>query len=80
MSAMVVSSVSPLRCEHMTPHEFFLHNFTASMDSEIEPEPCGKVGGEVSPCCLGSLGSSLNMDKGRLFGRGGLRESDRVQV
>merc|ERR1719487_1601921 len=37
MSAMVVSSVSPERCEHMTPQPFCLHSLTASIDSEIVP-------------------------------------------
>merc|ERR550537_1992610 len=37
MSAIVVSSVSPERCEHMMPQPFCLHNFTASMDSERLP-------------------------------------------
>merc|ERR1712051_1080029 len=37
MSAMVVSSVSPERWEHMIPQPFCLHIFTAAMDSERVP-------------------------------------------
>mmetsp|Transcript_6279 Transcript_6279/g.10597 ORF Transcript_6279/g.10597 Transcript_6279/m.10597 type:complete len:220 (+) Transcript_6279:14-673(+) len=36
-SAMKVSSVSPLRCDVITPQPAFLAIFTASMDSETEP-------------------------------------------
>mmetsp|Transcript_67752 Transcript_67752/g.107348 ORF Transcript_67752/g.107348 Transcript_67752/m.107348 type:complete len:205 (-) Transcript_67752:915-1529(-) len=37
MSAMVVSSVSPDRWEHITPQPFVLHNFTASIASVSDP-------------------------------------------
>merc|ERR1712050_770057 len=36
-SAMVTSSVSPDRCEHITPHPFVLQSFTASIDSLTVP-------------------------------------------
>merc|ERR1719414_2043993 len=37
MSAIVTSSVSPERCEHITPQPLFLQSVTASMDSLREP-------------------------------------------
>merc|ERR550537_130529 len=37
MSAIVVSSVSPERWEHITPHPFTLQSLTASIDSETLP-------------------------------------------
>merc|ERR1719486_993504 len=37
ISAIVVSSVSPDRCEHIIPQSFCLHSFTASIDSETLP-------------------------------------------